>query len=122
MSGCFQGSNKRAKHINAAGRRRTTILFFGMWGFIVLVSAVDGYLALRHRHLMLEMELNPMARRLIHWNDGNLWCLLTAKFAGTVLVSAALLVIRRRRAQLAMVLTSALAILQLLLLSFFALA
>jgi hypothetical protein len=70
---------------------------------------------------MLEMELNPMARRLIHLNDGNLSYLLTAKFAGTVLVSAALLVLRRRRAQLAMVLTSALAILQLLLLAFLAL-
>ena len=71
---------------------------------------------------MLEIELNPMARRLIHWDDGRVWYLLMAKFAGTVLVSAALLVLHRRRAQFAMVLTSALAVLQLLLLTFLALA
>src|SRR5256885_10422039 len=93
--------------------RRLTICFYALWLFVIFVSAVDGYLALRHRHDMLSYELNPWGRMLIRWNDGQVWYLLAAKFAGTVVACAAMLVISRANFRLGLVIASALAVAQL---------
>src|SRR5947207_12437487 len=58
--------------------------FYGLWLFIILVSVLDGFLALRYRHLLSALELNPVGRSFIAANDCRVWYLLFAKFMGTV--------------------------------------
>jgi hypothetical protein len=87
-------------------------LFYGLWLFIAAVSAVDGYLVFRHRGLILSVELNPLGRKLIEWNGGHVGLLLAAKFAGTVVVCAALLLVHRQSAPWGLGLALALAFFQ----------
>jgi hypothetical protein len=91
-------------------------LFFGLWLFIILVSAIDGYLVLRHRHLMLAVERNPIGRLLIAWDGGRVRYLLAAKFLGTVVVCAVLQLIHRYQPLLGLLITAVLACMQLCLL------
>jgi hypothetical protein len=98
------------------------VLFFGAWLVVILISVVDGYLALRHRHMLRTIELNPLGRALIDSNDGAVWHLLAAKFAGTVLACAAVLLIRHARPRLGLVVVLALALFQFSLLLYLLLA
>jgi len=75
--------------------RRLISFFAAIWVFIVFVSVIDGYLVYRHRQQMLHVELNPIGRALIQWNNGQIWYLLIIKLVGTVAACAALLVIHR---------------------------
>jgi hypothetical protein len=92
--------------------RWQTALFYGAWLFIILVSVFDGYLALRHRHVIRAIELNPVGRALIDSNGGAVWHLLTAKFVGTVIACAIVLLIRRASARLGLIVVFALALFQ----------
>src|SRR5438067_4828323 len=87
-------------------------VFYSLWLFIILVSVLDGFLALQNRHLLHAFELNPLGRTLIAVNGGQVWYLLAAKFVGTVLACAALLLIRQHRPRLGLHLAVALAVLQ----------
>jgi hypothetical protein len=98
--------------------RRATMAFGTLWLFVIFVSVVDGYLVVRHRHDMLKFELNPLGRALIHWNDGRVWYLLSAKFAGTVVACAAMLRLFHYRRGLGLIVAVALAAFQLGLLLF----
>ena len=75
--------------------RRSTLLFCALWLFIIVVSVIDGYLVVRHRQYIHAFERNPVGRKLIEWNHGRVWYLLVAKFSGTVIACAALLLIRQ---------------------------
>ena len=97
-------------------------LFSALWLFIILISVVDGYLAFRHRGVMRAVELNPLGRELIAWNDGRVWYMLVAKFIGTVIAGSALLIIRSRNQQLSTIIVGAIAFLQLCLLLFLGLS
>jgi hypothetical protein len=75
---------------------RQLILFVALWLFVIFVSVLDGYLAIRFRYELHDTELNPIGRWLIHLNGKQVWLLVAAKFAGTVAVAAALLVFYSR--------------------------
>jgi hypothetical protein len=90
-------------------------LFWTLWLFIILVSVFDGYLAIRHRRELLEFELNPIGRFLLS-QCGGVSCLVGAKFAGTVVACAALLLLQRTKPRWSIVVVSLLAGLQLALL------
>src|SRR3954447_11792076 len=92
--------------------------FYALWIFIILVSVLDGFLSVRYRHALSTLELNPMGRALIAANDGGVWYLLVAKFIGTVVACAILLLIHQRRPQLGLIVCTALGALQLCLLLF----
>ncbi len=69
-------------------------LFLGLWLFSIFVSVFDGFLALRYRETLLHGELNPVGQLLIALNGGDVWLLLAAKFAGTVVAASLVLIIR----------------------------
>jgi len=98
------------------GDRRPTRLFFALWLFVIFVSVVDGYLVLRNRHFLEEM--NPFGRLLIHLNDGQVWYLLAAKFAGTVVACGLLLLVYWKKRPLGIIIAAGLAVLQMCLLLF----
>jgi hypothetical protein len=75
-------------------RHRTTV-FLALWLFAIFVSVFDGYLALRHREVLPQEELNPMGRMLLALGDGQVWYLLGAKFAGTVVSASLVLLIHQ---------------------------
>lgn len=102
--------------------RLSVSLFLLFWLFIIFVSVFDGFLALRYRHELHRTELNPVGRLLIHLNDNQVWLLLAAKFAGTVAVATAVLLIHSRWPRLGLAIATALASLQLCLLLFLLLA
>ena len=97
-------------------------LFFALWLFIIFVSVVDGYLVVEHRRLIMENELNPIGRLLLHLSGGHVWLLLTAKFLGTVSACGALLVIHRRFHRTGTAIAAALAAFQFCLLLFLTLS
>ena len=97
--------------------RKFPVLFLGLWLFIIFVSVVDGYLALRHRRDIAELELNPLGRVLLQ-RCGGVSCLLAAKFTGTVIACALLLLLRRVNARLSWIVVSLLAGVQFALLLF----
>jgi hypothetical protein len=104
-----------ARPVNA---RHSAAAFYALWLFIIVVSVLDGFLALRHQHLLMALELNPIGRWLLAINGGQVWYLLAAKFVGTVLACAALLIIRDRSPRISFVITAAVAAAQLCLLLF----
>jgi hypothetical protein len=97
-------------------RPRQRALFTTLWLFIIIVSVVDGYLVLQLRSDLVEM--NPQGRMLIALNGGEVWYLLGAKFLGTVVACAVLLLIYWRSARLGTMIAMVLAALQLCLLLF----
>jgi len=96
-------------------------IFWALWLFIILVSVFDGYLAIRHRSEILELELNPVGRALLT-QCGGVSCLVAAKFTGTVIACAVLLLLQRTKPRLSIVVVSLLAGLQLALLLYLLLA
>jgi hypothetical protein len=84
--------------------------------FVIFVSVLDGYLAIRFRHELHQTERNPLGRWLIHANDGQVWLLLAVKFAGTVTVAATVLVLYSRRPRVGFVIAALIAAFQLWLL------
>lgn len=91
-------------------------LFASLWLFVIFVSVLDGYLAIRFRHELHTTELNPMGRWLIQLNGGQVWVLLAAKFVGTVAAATAVLVLYSRRPRLGMTVAAFIAAFQLWLL------
>jgi hypothetical protein len=93
-----------------------------LWLFAILVSVVDGYLAIRYRHELHKTELNPLGRLLIQMNGGQVWMLVGAKFLGTIAAATVVLLLYGRRPRMGMAVVTALAGLQLALLLFLLLA
>ncbi len=98
--------------------RSRTGLFTALWLFIAFVSVVDGVLAVRFRHLIEPMELNPFGRALIAANEGQVWALVIVKFLGTIAACAALLIIERKHPAVGLAVACGVASLQLCLLLF----
>lgn len=98
--------------------QRLSAAFFALWLFIIFVSAIDGYLVFRYRHLMETHELNPVGRWLIASSGGEVWPLLALKLAGTTVACALLLLVYWSSAARGTLIAAALAVLQLTLLLF----
>jgi hypothetical protein len=99
-------------------RNRQVALFLSLWLFVIFVSVFDGYLVLRYRHEIHKTELNPVGRLLIQLNGGQVWLLLGAKFTGTVIAAAVVLLLYGRWPRIGITVASAVAGLQLCLLLF----
>jgi len=97
-------------------RKRWPAVFVTLWLFIILVSVIDGYLVLQFRNHIT--ELNPQGRALIALNSGKVWYLLGAKYLGTVVACAVLLLVHHRRPRMGITVAAVLAALQLGLLLF----
>jgi hypothetical protein len=108
--------SKTAPSVLAATKSQAT--FYGLWLFVMLVSVFDGFLSLRYRHSLPNLELNPIGQTLLAANDGRVWYLLLAKFVGTVLACAILLLIHHIRPHLGLLICLILAALQFCLLLF----
>lgn len=91
-------------------------VFLALWLFIIFVSVVDGYLAVRFRDELARTELNPLGRMLIRLNDGQVWLLIATKFLGTLIAATFVLLIRARWPRAGFVIIGALAAVQLWLL------
>lgn len=96
-------------------------LFAGLWLFIACVSVHDAYLVALNRHVMLDVELNPLGLRLLQFAGGDVWALLVAKTAGTVLACSALLLLFWQSRRLGWIVATSLASFQLGLLLFLSL-
>jgi hypothetical protein len=99
-----------------------TNLFVALWLFAIFVSVLDGYLALQNREVLPREELNPVGQMLIAIGGGTVWCLLVAKFAGTVVASSLALLIHQNYPRWSLTIVAAVAASQLGLLLFLLLA
>jgi hypothetical protein len=97
---------------------RSDIWFFALWAFIIFVSVLDGYLVLTNRAYIGEFELNPVGQALLRMNGGDVWILLAAKAAGTVVACTVLLLLYWSSVRLGLWIAGTLAILQFCLLLF----
>ena len=97
-------------------------IFLTLWLFVIFVSVLDGYLALRYRDTLWLHELNPVGRALLSLGDGHVWPLLAAKFAGTVIAAGVALWIFEQRPRWGITIAAYLALAQLCLLLFLLLA
>jgi hypothetical protein len=68
-------------------------MFLGFWLFIACVSVHDGYLVAVYRDVIMETERNPVGRQLLEWGGGEIWYLLGAKTAGTIVACSTLLML-----------------------------
>ena len=84
--------------------------------FIAAVSVHDAALVVLHHDLILEVERNPIGRWLIEANNGCVWLFVIVKLFNTSVVCTLLVSIYERSRHVGFVITSALAILQGLLL------
>ena len=97
-------------------------VFLALWLFVIFVSVLDGYLALRYRDTLWLHELNPVGRALLHLGGGHVWVLLAAKFSGTVIAAGLALWIFEQRPRWGITIAAYLAVAQLCLLLFLLLA
>jgi hypothetical protein len=86
--------------------------------FVLFVSVFDTLLTIRFEDQMMQSELNPMGRALLALNSGEVWYLIAAKGAGTILAASIVLVLYWRRARLGLTVVTGLALFQLGLLLF----
>lgn len=92
------------------------ISFWLLWLFTISVSIHDGFWVLANRRAMLNNERNPIGQWLLVQNGGDVWFLLTAKAAGTLIAATLLLILYWRFPALGWTAVSAVAGLQLVLL------
>jgi hypothetical protein len=102
------------------------LAFVGLWLFVGLVSAYDGYLTVRYQHMLHSLEANPVGRWIMDLDDGRVFnkeygyvvenrrvaTFLGLKFAGTVLSLGIMLVVHRYKARLGMLVSGIIAGLQ----------
>jgi hypothetical protein len=74
-------------------RNSREAMFCCLWLFITSVSVHDGYLVALNSSVIMEMELNPVGRHLLHMADGEVAGLLATKAVGTVLACSLLLLL-----------------------------
>lgn len=91
-------------------------LFTLLWLFIATVSVHDGYQAVLFREVLPNLELNPLGRLLLRLNNDHVGLFMSAKAAGTISVCAVLLKVYGINRRVALVVCTALALAQLLLL------
>lgn len=91
------GGNLSRPSIAEASLRRVWSRLVGdrvfglMWVFVGLVAVYDTCLLIRHRLVILEQELNPIAVMLIRINGGDVSLLVVAKAIGTLVVLSTLI-------------------------------
>jgi hypothetical protein len=90
--------------------------FWLLWLFTISVSIHDGFWVLANRRAILNDERNPVGRWLLAQNGGDVWFLLAAKAAGTIVAATLLLTLYWRFPDLGWIAGSAVAGLQLVLL------
>src|SRR5262245_45689101 len=82
-----KGNEKMRFGPNLLRRHWITVL----WLFIGLVSLFDGFLVVRFRDVILEVEQNPVGALLLDLDHGSPGLFLRTKAAGTLLVLSALI-------------------------------
>jgi hypothetical protein len=92
------------KHINT--------VFAVAWIFVILVSVIDAYLLLQNRDIIGSFERNPLGNALLAINGGKVWLFLSLKLLGTILTSAALILIFQHNNTLGLVVALAVACFQ----------
>jgi hypothetical protein len=95
-------------------------MFPGLWLIITGVSTIDMYLTVRYRDDLFYGELNPMARLLLQIDNWDPSLLIGAKFLGSVLVLAFLMLLYQQNRRVGLIVSGALASFQLVLLMFLA--
>jgi hypothetical protein len=98
----------------------TRAFFPALWLFIAYVSVYDGYLVAIYQDVI--NEFNPIGRRLLSAAGGEIWYLVAAKAAGTVLACSLLLLLfwhDRRRGAIVLICVAAFQLGLLLFLMFF---
>jgi hypothetical protein len=98
-------------------RQRGECVFSLLWLFVIGVSVYDGYLVLSNRAVIMSTERNPVGRWLLSLGGGDVWLLLAAKAAGTIVAGALLLLLFWSHRPLGQIACAALATAQLLLLA-----
>ena len=93
-----------------------TVVFYGLWLFVLFVSVFDSLLTIRLEDEMMQSELNPMGRALLYLDSGEVGYLIAAKGLGTILAASIVLMIFWRRPHLGMMVVTGLACFQLWLL------
>lgn len=68
-------------------------LYFGLWSFIAIVSALDTFLCVRYAESLVAMEQNPICQWLLAVNGVPV--LIAVKFLGTSLALGVLFALRR---------------------------
>lgn len=107
-----------------ASRRRfawptpTTAVFVACCLWIAMVSVHDAMLVVLNDEVIVEMEQNPLGRRLIELQHGEVWLFVLLKLAGTAVVGAVLLTLYRRQQRWAFTIAAALALFQTFLLAY----
>jgi len=96
-------------------------LFFSLWLFVLFVSVVDGMLTVVHQDEMMQAEINPVGRALLHLHAGDIGYLMIAKTLGTILAASIVLVIYWRIQRMGLLVVTGLACFQLALLLFLSL-
>jgi hypothetical protein len=93
-----------------------TVVFYGLWLFVLFVSVFDSLLTIRLEDEMMQSELNPMGRALLYLDSGEVGYLIAAKGLGTILAASIVLMIFWRRPPLGIMVVTGLACFQLWLL------
>lgn len=92
--------------------------FLGLVVFVALVSIHDAALLVVNEGMILEFEQNPIGAWLIDLNNGSVWLFVVVKLLGTSLVCAVLASIYEHSRSMAIILTSPLACMQAILLTY----
>lgn len=92
-----------------------------IWGFIwiLLVSMVDHYLAIKLQDVMLEFEWNPLGILLIHLDGGSVALFMTLKMGFLWIIAGIILKLYEYKKSYAYAAIGVLSILQLILIFFF---
>jgi hypothetical protein len=90
--------------------------FVALWLFIIGVSVHDGYLVLSSRRVIAITEQNPVGRLLLEQSGGDVWGLLAAKSAGTLLAATLLWMLFWSHRRIGLTVCAAVAAVQFLLL------
>jgi heme/copper-type cytochrome/quinol oxidase subunit 4 len=109
-------SNSRVVDMSRTPEKANNVIFYVCWVLIVAISVHDGYLVVLNRESIASFEENPIGRWLIAANSGGIAYLLIAKSIGTTLTASILLWSFWSRPRFTLVITSAVASVQVLLL------
>ena len=92
-----------------------------LWGFIwiLLVSMIDHYLAIKFQESILEFEWNPLGVFLIHLDAGSIALFMTLKLGFLWVIAAIILRLYRFKKKYAYAAIATLSFVQLLLIFFF---
>ena len=100
------------------GRSASLILTLACLFVVAAVSVHDAMLLLLTDQVIAEVELNPMGRWLIKWDEGEVLLFVILKLIGTTTACALVVALFQRRPEIAFAVAASLAGFQVVLLSY----